>query len=107
MSKATAGAMSSFLFMAVGPGGARRFGVRAARNRPALAETLRRELEQTRADMNAERDALRAAHEAQIDQIQRSADQRADALNQAIQALQSQPAPRTRAPRKSRPDTQT
>ncbi|MGV7743597.1 MAG: hypothetical protein CK429_35275 [Mycobacterium sp.] len=71
------------------------------------AETLRRELEQTRADMNAERDALRAAHEAQIDQIQRSADQRADALNQAIQALQSQPAPRTRAPRKSRPDTQT
>lgn len=43
MSKATAGAMSSYLFMAVGPGGSRRFGVRAARNRPALAETLRRE----------------------------------------------------------------
>lgn len=71
------------------------------------AETLRRELEQTRADMAAERDALRAAHEAQIIQIQRSADQRADALNQALQALQRQPAPRTRASRKSSPDTQT
>lgn len=43
MSKASIGAMSSFLFLAVGPGGARRFGVRAAPSRPALAETLRRE----------------------------------------------------------------
>ncbi|MDP7732864.1 MULTISPECIES: hypothetical protein [Mycobacterium] len=71
------------------------------------AETVRRELEQTRADMGAEREALRAAHDAQIVQIQLSADQRADALNQALQALQRQPAPRARAPRRSRPDSET
>lgn len=55
----------------------------AQRDREALI-ALRRELDQVRADVQSEREALRAAHTEQIAQIQRNADERAAALNQAL-----------------------
>jgi hypothetical protein len=45
---------------------------------------LRRELDEVRADARAERDALRAQHTDQLAQVQRNADERATALNEAL-----------------------
>jgi hypothetical protein len=75
----------------------------AERDREAL-DAMRHELDDARADMRAERDALRIAHNAQIAQIQRNADERAAALTQALDAYRAQsPTPtrskRTRTPR--------
>jgi hypothetical protein len=53
------------------------------RDREALV-AVRRELDQVRADAQSEREALRAAHTEQLAQIQRNADERAAALNQAL-----------------------
>lgn len=55
----------------------------AMRDRETAAQ-LHRELEQVRADGRSEREALRAAHAEQLDQMQRSGDERATALNQAL-----------------------
>lgn len=52
-------------------------------DREALA-ALRGELEQLRGEARAERQALRAAHAEQLAQVQRTADDRAAALNQAL-----------------------
>ena len=57
------------------------------------AEAARRELDATRAEMRIERDTLRAVHAEQLAQLQRNADQRADALNQALIALQARTSP--------------
>jgi hypothetical protein len=45
---------------------------------------LRHELDQVRAEAHSERETLRAAHTEQLGQIQRNADERAAALNQAL-----------------------
>lgn len=54
------------------------------------AEAARRDVQAMREDMRAERDSLRAAHAEQIAHIQHAADQRADALSQAVRSLQAQ-----------------
>lgn len=59
------------------------------------AEGARRDLDAARAEMRTEREALRAAHAEQIAQVERSADQRVDALQLALEALRSQAKPRT------------
>lgn len=51
------------------------------------AENVRGELEATKAEMRSEREALRSEHAAQVAQIQHSADQRAEALQEALQAV--------------------
>jgi len=55
----------------------------AQADREALA-ALRREFEQHRADARSEREAVRAAHTEQLAQVQRNADERATALNEAL-----------------------
>lgn len=57
---------------------------RAAQRDREESIALWRELDQVRADVQSERQALRAAHTEQIARIQRNADERAAALNQAL-----------------------
>lgn len=80
----------------------------AQRDREA-AQMAQAELETLRAEMRSERVALHTIHNEQIAQIQHHADQRVEALSQALQALQGprppastpQDRPGTRASRKS------
>ena len=66
---------------------------------------MRRELDQVRAEAQSEREALRAAHTEQLAQIQRNTDERAAALNQALdlaresaETFRAQPAEARTAP---------
>lgn len=54
------------------------------------AEAARRDVQTMREEIRSERDALRASHAEQIAHVQRAADQRAEALTQAVQSLQAQ-----------------
>lgn len=78
----------------------------AAQHEADLHATTRRDLSVLRTEMNAERDALRAAHTEQIAQLQHNADQRVEALTKSLQALQREPGssrPPGRSSKKSSP----